>query len=63
MPAISTLRVDSSMTNNTMNLCSPLPEMDGFEATSQHPREGKGYGKRMPIIATTAHAMAGDRDK
>jgi PAS domain S-box-containing protein len=40
-----------------------MPDMDGLEAT-HHIREWeKGSGRRIPIIAMTAHAMAGDRDR
>lgn len=39
-----------------------MPEMDGFQAT-QEIRRLETNGKRTPIVAVTADAMKGDRDK
>lgn len=39
-----------------------MPEMDGYEAVARI-REAEQPGEHMPIIAMTAHAMAGDRQK
>lgn len=48
-----------------------MPEMDGFEATAAiRQAEGAGqlprserWGQRVPIIALTANAMQGDRER
>ncbi len=40
-----------------------MPEMDGFEVTARIRASERGSGRHIPIIALTAHAMKGYRER
>jgi two-component system sensor histidine kinase/response regulator len=40
-----------------------MPEMDGMEATAAIREREKNSGKHIPILAMTAHAMRGDKER
>jgi len=40
-----------------------MPEMDGFEATRKIREEEAGHHHHITIVALTADAMTGDREK
>ncbi len=40
-----------------------MPGMDGFEATAAIREKEKATGRHIPIVAMTAHAMKGDRER
>jgi CheY-like chemotaxis protein len=40
-----------------------MPEIDGFEATAAIRAAERGTDAHIPIVAMTAHAMSGDRER
>jgi PAS domain S-box-containing protein len=40
-----------------------MPGMDGLQVTAALRRQEAGTGRRVPVIAVTAHAMQGDRER
>jgi two-component system, sensor histidine kinase and response regulator len=40
-----------------------MPEMDGLEATARIRAQGHPAGMRIPIVAVTANALQGDRER
>jgi signal transduction histidine kinase/CheY-like chemotaxis protein len=56
----------AALQNHTFDLVLmdvQMPEMNGFEATSVIRRNEAGRSTHIPIVAMTAHAMTGDRER
>jgi signal transduction histidine kinase/CheY-like chemotaxis protein len=57
------LRAWSKQTFDIILMDVQMPEMDGLEATAAIRKKEKSTGKHVPIVAVTAHAMKGDRER
>ncbi len=57
------LSILESQTFDLVLMDVQMPEMGGIEATASIRAKEQASGEHIPIIAMTAHAMAGDREK
>ena len=60
---VEVLRALDAATFDLVLMDVQMPEMDGFEATRRVRAIEAGTSRHTPIIAMTAHAMAGDRER
>ena len=57
------LRMLAEQTFDLILMDIQMPEMGGFEATALIRQKEERTGRHIPIVAMTAHAMAGDRER
>jgi CheY-like chemotaxis protein len=56
----------NAVTHNNYSLVlmdCQMPEMDGFDATIEIRKREDESGSHLPIVAMTAHAVRGDRER
>lgn len=63
MDGVEAVKKYSTDTFSVVFMDCQMPNMDGFEATEKIREMEKNTGRRVPIIALTADAMIGDRQK
>jgi PAS domain S-box-containing protein len=61
--AVSALTGSQASTYDAVLMDLQMPVMSGLEATETIRAHERGRGTRIPIIALTAHAMQGDRER
>lgn len=59
---VQAARLSASNVYDVIFMDCQMPEMDGFEATAEI-RRREGDSRRTPIVAMTAYAMSGDRQR
>jgi signal transduction histidine kinase/DNA-binding response OmpR family regulator len=60
--ALSALE-DATLPFDAVLMDVQMPELDGFEATARIRKAEREGDRRLPIVAMTAHAMKGDRQR